>query len=463
MDPRPKHHPAAEGHATEAHAAGARAGERNPSARDGVHGDGVHDDSLPGDGVVPLHAIVPLRGRTVMALALVSAALAAGMFVLGWIPHREREAAAATAAADAHHRPVVEVVVPRRAPDEFDLTLPGDVRANQATAVYARTTGYLKPLPPGIDIGARVRGGQLLAELYAPELDADVERARAAVGQANAAVTHARDDLAFQKATYERYQGFATTGGLTTQQLEERRQQFDTATTSLQIAEANARAAVAEQQRLEELQKYERVTAPFDGVLTFRGYDAGALISLSEIAAGKEMFRIAATDVLRVRVGVPQAHAGAIKVGQRAELTTRSQPGRMFAGTVARTAGAIDSSTRMMTAEIDVPNPDGALMPGAYGTVRLRIQRAQPMWLIPTSAVTFGSEGTRIAVLDGARVHFRRLAVDDDHGSEAEVANGLDGSERIVNNPGQNLAEGIEVEVHAPPHAGAQNKQEPAK
>ena len=441
MDPRPKHHPTVEAH--------------------GVQGDGVHVDSLH-EGAAPLHAVAPLRGITVMALALVSAALAAGMFVLGWIPHQEREAAAATTAADARHRPVVEVVVPRRAPDEFELTLPGDVRANQATAVYARTTGYLKPLPPGIDIGARVRAGQLLAELSAPELDADLERAHAAVGQANAAVTHARDDLAFQKATYERYQGFATTGGLTTQQLEERRQQFNTATTGLQIAEANARAAVAEQQRLEELQKYERIQAPFDGVLTFRGYDAGALISISEIAAGKELFRIAATDVLRVRIGVPQAHAGAIRIGQRAELTTRSQPGRVFAGTVARTAGAIDSSTRMMTAEIDVPNPDGALMPGAYGTVRLQIQRAQPTWLIPTSAVTFGPEGQRIAVLDGARVHFRRLAVDDDHGSEAEVASGLDGSERIVNNPGQNLAEGIEVEVRSP-HANSGTRQEPAK
>jgi membrane fusion protein (multidrug efflux system) len=439
MDPRPLHHPTAE-----AHAAGARAAERDSSVHDGVHGDGAH-----GDGTVPLQSIAPLRGRTVAALAIAAGALAAGMFVLGWIPHREREAAATTAAANARQRPVVDVVVPRRAPDEFDLALPGDVRANQATAIYARTTGYLKPLPPGIDIGARVRGGQLLAELSAPELDAELERARAAVGQANAAVTHAREDVAFQKATYERYQGFATTGGLTTQQLEERRQQFDTATTALQMAEANARAAVAEQQRLEELQKYEHLVAPFDGVLTFRGYDAGALISISEIAAGKEMFRIAATDVLRVRVGVPQAYASAIRIGQRAEVTTRSQPGRVFAGTVGRTAGAIESATRMMTAEVDVPNPDGALMPGAYGTVRLHIRRAQPTWLVPTSAVSFGSEGTRIAVLDGARVHFVRLTLDDDHGNEAEVASGLDGSERIVNNPGQNLAEGIEVEVRA--------------
>src|SRR5262249_19860662 len=172
MDPRPKHHPTAEAHAAEAHAAEAqaaegRAAERNPSGRDGVHGDPVH-----GDGAVPLHAIAPLRGRTVMALALVAVALAAGTFRLGRVPPHERGAAAATAAADARQRPVVEVVVPRRAPDEFDLTLPGDVRANQATAIYARTTGYLRPLPPGIDIGARVRGGQLLAELSAPELDA---------------------------------------------------------------------------------------------------------------------------------------------------------------------------------------------------------------------------------------------------------------------------------------------------
>lgn len=392
--------------------------------------------------------IRPMSGTAALVLAVATLALGFGLFLLGWIPHDSRTLAAQSAAdARVSQRPIVQVVQPRRAPDEYDLVLPGDVRGNQATALHARTNGYLKALPPGVDIGARVKAGQLLAELAAPELDADVERARAAVRQAEAAQKRASDDAAFQQTSFARYEGFAATGGLTKQQLEERRLALTQATTGLAVAEANVAAANGERARLEELQKFERIQAPFDGVITFRGYDAGATITAG--GSGKELFRIVATDVMRVRVAVPLAASGSIRTGLRAELTVRGSAGRGFAGIVARTAGSIDPASRTMPVDVDVPNADGALLPGAYGNVRLHVVRGSPQWMLPTSAIAFGADGTRVAFVEGTRVRFASVSLGDDHGTEVEVLQGIAGNERLVDNPGGQLADGTEVEVQA--------------
>jgi RND family efflux transporter MFP subunit len=392
----------------------------------------------------------PLSGWTVLLLGVAATALLLGLFVLGWLPQQARErAAAASASAAMQARPTVQLLTPHRAPAAIDLKLPADLRPNQATSIYARATGFLKPLPAGIDLGARVHAGQLLAEIDAPDLDADLVRAAAACALAEATLARARDDLDFQKASFERYQGFATTGGLTTQQLEERRQQLNMSTTGQQIAEANVHTAKAEQQRLTELQSFERVVAPFDGVLTYRGVDAGALIAPPSNGVGKELFKIAATDVLRVRVSVPQSAAGEVRVGQQAELVVRNLPGRVFQGAVARTAGAIDPDTRMLAVDVDVANADGALVAGAYGQVRLHVVRQQPPWMVPTGAIMFGAEGMRVAVVVDERIHWKPLHVEADHGAEAEIADGLDGDEKIVGSPSVSLTEGTVVEVRA--------------
>jgi len=399
-----------------------------------------------------VHDVRPLPGRAVAALVVAGTALLCGLFVLGWLPHvRRLRAAADTAARLVDTKPVVDLVSPRTATHTIELTLPGDVRADRATSVYARTGGYLKELPAGIDIGARVKAGQTIAEISAPELDADLLRAHAAVEQAGAAVQHAQDDLAFQKASYKRYEGFAADGGLTAQQLAERRQQLDSATSALRSAEANASAAAAAQQRLEELTAFERVTAPFDGVLTYRGYDVGAMISTAEITAGKELFRIVAADVVRVHVAVPQAYAASVQLGQRADLVLRERPAHPYEGKVARTAQAIESATRTMQIEVDVANADGSILPGTYGQIRLRIAREHPGWLLPTSALLLGAEGTRIAALVDGRVRLRPITIDRDYGTEVEVTIGLDGSEQVVNNPGERMTDGLEVTVRPSP------------
>jgi RND family efflux transporter MFP subunit len=397
---------------------------------------------------VDVRHVRALPSRVVIAIAIASLCLFGGLFVLGWLPHARRlRAAVDRAAAAVAEKTVVDVVSPRRAPRAIDLTLPGDVRADRATSIHARTSGYLKTLPPGIDIGARVTAGQTLAEISAPELDADLARARAATEQANATVQRATDDVAFQQASFKRYQGFAAEGGLTEQQLDERRQQLQNATSTLRSAEANAAAAAAAQKRLEELAAFEHVTAPFDGVLTYRGYDVGAMIAAEDVAAARELFRIVATDVVRVRVAVPQMHADAVQVGQQADLLLRDRPGSTFAGKVARTARAIDPTTRTLQIEVDVPNADGAILPGTYGQVRLHIERENPGWVLPTSTLMFGAEGLRIAVVTDGRIRMQPVAIDLDYGNEFALARGVDAGTTVVTNPGERLADGLEVTV----------------
>jgi RND family efflux transporter MFP subunit len=324
------------------------------------------------------------------------------------------------------------------------------VRADRATSIYARINGYLKPLLPGIDIGAHVDQGQLIAEISAPEVDADLERARAALVQANAAVQRAQDDLAFQQTTFKRYEGFAAEGGITAQQLAEHRQLLDNATTALSSAQANATADAAAQKRLDELVGFERVTAPFAGVLTFRGYDPGALISTTEMAAGKELFRLVDASVVRVHVAVPQAWAASVRIGQPADLLLRNGPVRSRTGKVARTAQAIEQASRTMQIEVDVENADAAIVPGAYGQVRLHIEREHPGWVLPASVLLIGSQGTRIALVQQGRIHLQKIAIDNDYGTTIEAGSGFDGSEQIVNNPGERLTEGLEVTVRPP-------------
>jgi multidrug efflux pump subunit AcrA (membrane-fusion protein) len=222
----------------------------------------------------------PVSGRAVVLIVAVVLVLFAALFLLGWMPHSRRQAEArADAAEAADARPVVNVTRPKSSDAAQELVLPGDVRADQSTAVFARTSGYLKPLPEGIDIGARVKAGHVIAEISAPEVDAELEQAKATLEQANVTVGRATNEFNFNKATFERYQGLSQTGGVTAQQLDERRSQLNIATSSLKAAQANVSAATAAVKKLAELQGFQKVVAPFDGTITTRNYDAGALVS----------------------------------------------------------------------------------------------------------------------------------------------------------------------------------------
>jgi RND family efflux transporter MFP subunit len=252
---------------------------------------------------------------------------------------------------------------------------------------------------------------------------------------------------------------------VTQQQLDEKRAAYNIATSSLKAAQASVLAATAAVKRLTEMQAFQKVTAPFDGVITARNYDAGALISVANTGAGKELFRLDQTDTLRVYVSVPQGYATDVKPEQEAELLVRNYPGQAFKGKVARTAGAIDQATRTLRVEVDIPNGEHKLFPGMYGQIRFKIPRTRPALLLPTSAFVFGTDGMRVTVLEGDKVHYRSVVVGRDFGSEAEVASGVSPDEQVVTNPGEHLADGMEVAVAKPkgkPAEGVKAEGKPA-
>jgi RND family efflux transporter MFP subunit len=400
----------------------------------------------------------------VLLIAVVVLALFGGLFLLGWMPHKKQQAEARREAKEAAEtRPIVDVTRPKQSNAAVDLVLPANVQANQATAIYARTNGYLKPLPPGIDIGAQVKAGQLLAEIAAPEVDAELEQARASLEQANVNVGRATNEFNFNKGTFERYEGLSRTGGVTQQQLDEKRAAFNIATSSLKAAQASVLAAQAAVKRLTEMQGFQKVVAPFDGVITERNYDAGALISATTTATGKALFRVEQTDTLRVYVSVPQGSSTEVKPGQEADLLVRNYPGQVFKGTVARSAGALDEATRTLRVEDAVPNPQHKLLPRMYGQVRFKIPRTRPALLLPTSAFVFGTEGMRVTVLEGNKVHYRKVTVGRDFGSEAEVASGVSPDDQVVTNPGEHLVDGMEVAVNQPKSKSADGAKAGAK
>lgn len=432
-----------------------------PQHADPAHGRVTHADEheIPTD-------LPKVGAMGVILIAVVVLALFGGLFLLGWMPHKKQQAEARQEAKEAADtKPIVDITRPKSSSAPVDLVLPADVEPNQTTAIYARTNGYLKPLPPGIDIGAPVKAGQLIAEISAPEVDAELEQAKASLEQANVNVGRANNEYTFNKGTYERYEGLSKTGGVTQQQLDEKRAAYNIATSSLKAAQASVLASTAAVKRLTEMQGFQKLTAPFDGVITDRVYDAGALISVANTGTGKELFRVDQVDTLRVYVSVPQGSSTDVKPGQDAELLVRNYPGQAFKGKVARSAGALDQATRTLKVEVDIPNPDHLLLPHMYGQIRFMIPRGRPALLLPTSAFVFGTQGMRVTVLEGDKVHYRSVVVGRDFGSEAEVASGVSADEQVVTNPGEHLIDGMEVTVAKPkgkPPEGAKAEAKPA-
>jgi RND family efflux transporter MFP subunit len=411
-------------------------------------GEDFHDD-IPTD--------LPKVGTgTVVVVAALFLALLGALFALGYFPHRQRVAASEKIAADVDQTPVVDVVAPRRAESTGELLLPADARALQETSIYPRASGYLKKLL--VDIGDHVKAGQLLAEIDTPEIDAQLNASRAALRQAQANLAKSKADLDLAQTTLKRYEEAAKTadGSVTQQDLDQRRSAVNQAESAVHAEEANVGAAQADVQRYTDLQGFQKVTAPIDGVVSARNYDVGALLSPNNTAAGAELFRITRSDTLRVFVNVPQWAATSIKPGQAARFQVRNFPGKWFEGKVTRTTGTIDPASRTLRVQVDIPNPSGALQAGMYGKVRLAVHEAQPPLLVPTSAMLFEADGAKVAVVDGGgKVKMLPITVGRDFGTELEVIAGLSGDERIISNPGQRLSDGVAVEVAPPQKAPA--------
>ncbi|MGA2498055.1 MAG: efflux RND transporter periplasmic adaptor subunit, partial [Tepidisphaeraceae bacterium] len=342
-----------------------------------------------------------------LLLVLFALAFLGALFMLGWSPRKEHEAQLlADTASNADPRPIVNLVRPVQSAVTSDVVLPADVRAFQDTAIYPRAGGYLKR--QHVDIGDRVEAGQLLAEIDAPDVDADLNQARANFGQARANADKAKSDMELAQSTLKRYEDHSVKEFLTPQQVEEKQSAAIQSEKAYEAARASEAASQAAIDKLATLQGFEKVTAPFAGIIITRNYDIGALLSASNTAVGRELFRLNQTDTLRVFVNVPQVYATTIRKGLEVKLTVRNFPGRNFIGTVERWSGALDSATRTVRCEVHVPNTDNALYPGMYGLVQFPVTQSVPPLAIPTAALISNAEGTQVAVVKDNKVYFQK-------------------------------------------------------
>ena len=389
-----------------------------------------------------------LTTRRVASVLLAVGLFFVALYAVGLVPRiRERTRLAAEAQAQRDRLPMVATTRPHRAPVGLELPLPGNAQAILETGIFARTDGYLKARY--VDIGSRVEAGELLAEIDTPEVDQQLNQATANLNEAKANVVKLEADLALARTTLQRYQ-MAGAGTVSKQQIDEKNASVTTAEKAVDAARATVNANEANVERLLDLQGFQKVYAPFAGIITARNVDPGALIS-SSVAASRELFRLAKVDTLRIFVYVPQSYAPDIKVGQSAVVSVREFPHRVFAGTVTRTAGAIDPASRTMLVEVQVPNPDGVLLAGSYATVRFNLQRSEPQLLIPSGALLVDAAGVRVAVVHPDNtLHYHPIEIGRDFGDEVEVLSGLNGDEVVATGLAGNLIEGSAVMVAAP-------------
>jgi membrane fusion protein, multidrug efflux system len=405
------------------------------------------DPHSAGEHALPTDLHQP-RTSTVLAVLLVFVLCLAGLFLLGYFPHRQAELLAHNDAADAAaDLPIVGITRPHQASATRDLTLPCDIRPNQETSIYPRANGYLKKLY--VDIQDRVTEGQLLAEIDTPEVDAQLAQSQGALEQSQARLKSALALNELARRTAERYQDLKRLGtaNVTDQELDEKQSAYLASQGAVSQARANVIAAQADVQRFSVLQSYEKVTAPFPGIITARNFDLGALLNPASTSPGKELFHLVQADPMRVFIHVPQNYATDVTSGQPAWLTVRNYRGREFTGTVARSAGALDPATRTMLLELHFPNSGGDLLAGMYGQARLSLTRLRPVLTIPTSAMIFNATGLQVATVQGGNAHFQPITVGRDLGTELEILSGLAPDDQVIANPNERLREGSPVKV----------------
>jgi RND family efflux transporter MFP subunit len=363
------------------------------------------------------------RTRILTVIVLVLLAVGAGRTIVG----RMANAKSLEAGTAERAKVYVKTAQPKVNEAGQTLALPGTLQGFVQSPIAARAAGYLRRWTK--DIGSRVEKGEVLAEIETPEIDQQLTQAVAAREQTASSMELAR-------STVERWEGLRKKDVVSQQDLDEKR------STAAQ-AKANLAAADANVQRLRQLESFKRVVAPFSGVITRRNVDVGDLIDLS----GKPLFTLSQTDPLRVYVNVPQSYAQLVKPGQPVVVTQGELRGQSFKGTVARTAASIDTNTRTMQVEIALPNKEGTLMPGAYVQVSLPLQATQSL-LVPTNALLFRGEGSRVALVDKAgKVKLRAVTLGRNYGESVEVIDGVTRTDVLVLNPSDSLADGDEVAV----------------
>jgi len=383
------------------------------------------------------HARQPRSGHGVV-IAILVVVIVAGVIVMGVVPRLRAKAALRTETTDLAV-PTVAVIHPKRGDPEQEIILPGNIQAFEDAPLYARTNGYVKKWY--VDIGGHVKSGQLLADIDTPEIDQQLQSARADLKTAQA-------NLNLSKITEDRFEGLKNTDAVSKQDVDNAHGDFEAKRAIVASSEYNVK-------RLEDTLAFSKIYAPFDGIITARNTDIGQLIDSGNGGAAKEMFHIQSTLVLRVYINVPQQYSQAAKPGLTADLTLAEFPGRRFKGHLMRTAKAIDPASRTLLVEVDVNNTTGELFPGAYTGVHLKLPEGVPTFILPVSTLIFRSQGLQIATVADGKASLVRIVLGRDFGSEVEVVSGLTGQENVMVNPPDSLVEGEQVQI------AQQNQQQP--
>lgn len=371
------------------------------------------------------------------AFALLMAGLATG----GWHHYRAERDVAATAQQQRTFVPEVRVAAVRASDSKINVTLPATTTAFEAANIFARATGYIEKRY--VDIGDRVKTGTLLADITAPELDHQITQARATLAQNQATLQQTQASHELARVTNARDSNLVKQGWLTLQQGDNDRLTLQAQQAAVGVAQSNIAAQEAQIRILEQEKAYQRVVAPFDGVITQRNIDNGSLVT----SGSTFMFTLMHPDVIRTQVFVPQDEAYGIVPGVDAAVRVPEIPNRTFPGKVTRIATALQPGSRTLLTEIDVPNPDGALNPGIYCTVELFIPRKTPSMIIPADAVVFDQNGLHVAVVENGTVRDQKITIARDFGTEVEVHDGVKAGDQVILNPMVDLADGSRVTV----------------
>ena len=335
--------------------------------------------------------------------------------------------------------PTVGVVFPREGAPTQEIILPGNTQAFSDAPIYARTNGYLKHWY--FDIGAHVQKGQLLAEIETPEVDQQLLQARADLETAQA-------NLNIAKITATRWQDLVSNGSVS-------QQETDQAVSNLSAVKAAAESSAANVRRLEQLQSFEKIYAPFDGIITARNTDIGALIDAGASTQPKELFHMAAIRTLRLYVSVPEVYSRAARPGAPATLTLDEFPGQIFRGTLVRNANSIDIASRTLLVEVDVDNPTGQLLPGAYVFVHLKLPDQTRSVTVPSNALIFRKEGLQVGLVRNGKVELVPVKISRDYGNSVEIVSGLHPTDAVIVDPSDSLVAGMSVRLSRKPTGGS--------
>ena len=382
----------------------------------------------------------PRKALTIVGVLLLVLLLAGAITMITRLSH-DRALAKET---ELETVPTVAFVYPAKEPADEELVLPGSLLAFVESPIYARTNGYLVRWYK--DIGSHVEKGELLAKIDTPEVDQELNQARATRQQTLAALELAR-------ISSERWEKLRKTDSVSAQEADQQ-------TSGYKQAQANLAAADANVRRLEQLEGFKDVYAPFTGVLTRRLVDPGALINAGDGGAGRELFDMARVDPLRVFTSVPQAYSPFIKVGEKTSITLQEMPGQKFLATVARTADSIDPNTRTLLTEVDVPNPKNQLLPGSFGEVHFKVGSNVDKVTVPVNAMLFRAQNAQLAVIGpDNKIQLRQINIGRDFGTSLEILGGVTANDRIVINPPDSLEDGQQVNVTRAP---ADQQQSPS-